>query len=75
MACVSADGKPTENGVAMLKSIAGEALFPENVAAATKLPLFRVRAGLRELEAAGLASSSEGRYLATDKAKEIIALG
>lgn len=71
MACVNPDGKPTENGLAMLKAIGGEAHSPEEVAAATKLPLFRVRAGLRELEAAGFAASEEGRYLATDKGREV----
>ena len=72
MACVSPDGRPTENGFSMLKAIAREALSPEDVAEATGLPLFRVRSGLRELEAAGLALGSEGRYRASDKGREMM---
>lgn len=72
MACVSPDGRPTENGLSMLKAVASEALSPEDVAEATGLPLFRVRSGLRDLEAAGLVSSGEGRYTLTDKGREII---
>jgi len=73
MACVSADGKPTENGLAMIKAVLDQAKQPEAVAGETGLPLFRVRSGLRELEAAGFVSQTDHGYLATDKGKEIAA--
>jgi len=73
MACVSADGKPTENGLAMIKAVLEQAKPPEAVAAETGLPLFRVRSGLRDLEGAGYVSQTDEGYLATDKGKEIVA--
>mgnify|MGYP002398919091 CR=1 FL=1 len=54
MPCVSADGKPTSSGMAVLKAIKDGAASPEQIASKTGQPLFRVRSGLRELKNAGL---------------------
>ena len=51
MACVNADGTLTASGQAILTAVQHPG-SPEAVAAATGLPLFRVRSALRELEAA-----------------------
>ena len=61
MACVSADGTLSPSGKAML-GVLERASTPEEVATATRLPLFRVRGGLRELVAAGLAREADGRF-------------
>ncbi len=63
MACVSADGTLTASGRAMLEAVRAPA-SPEEVAAATGLPLYRVRGGLRELAAAGLVTEEAGRFSA-----------
>lgn len=64
MACVTADGTLTASGQAMLGAVR-DAASAEEVAAATGLPLYRVRSGLRELAAAGLVTHDGGRYRAT----------
>ncbi|MCX8032522.1 MAG: hypothetical protein N3B14_03880 [Thermoleophilia bacterium] len=71
MACVNPDGRPTESGLAMIKAVLGQAKQPEVIAAETGLPLFRVRSGLRELEAAGFIAQGDEGYLATDKGRQI----
>ena len=60
MACLAADGSLTESGRRMLDAVADGATA-EDVARATALPLYRVRAGLRELAAAGLVRERDGR--------------
>lgn len=67
MACITADGTLTASGQAMLGAVR-EAASAEDVAAATGLPLYRVRSGLRELVAAGLVSLDDGRYQRRDPA-------
>jgi DNA-binding IclR family transcriptional regulator len=62
MACLTADGTLTASGQAMLRAVRDAASAGE-VAAATGLPLYRVRSGLRELAAAGLVTQDGGRYL------------
>jgi hypothetical protein len=66
MACVQADGTVSASGRALLKAVEQPAT-PEEVATATGLPLFRVRSGLRELAAAGLASQDGSRFSATGR--------
>lgn len=61
MACVSADGTLSPSARAMLGALR-TAATPEEVAAATGLPLYRVRSGLRELAAAGLAAEASGCF-------------
>ena len=67
MACVSADGKPTESGTKMLRALQAGLKSPEEVAQETGLPLFRVRSGLREITQAGLAEEKEDRYSLSEK--------
>ena len=62
MPCVSSDGKPTTNGMAMLKALRNAVLSPEEIAVKTGQPLFRVRSGLRELKSAGLVEETEDKY-------------
>jgi predicted transcriptional regulator len=62
MPCVSPDGKPTTSGTTMLKSLKDGALSPEEIAAKTGQPLFRVRSGLRELKSAGFVEENENKY-------------
>ena len=65
MACLSADGKPTEMGVNLLKALKKGLSTPEEVAKDTGIPLFRVRSSLRNLMAAGyVAGQGEGYELA-----------
>jgi len=73
MACVSPDGKPTESGAKMLRSLKAGAKLPENVAEDTGLPLFRVRSGLRELAQAGYANSKGDKYEISPKGVELLA--
>ena len=62
MPCVSPDGKPTSSGMATLKALKDSALTPEEIAAKTGQPLFRVRSGLRELKNAGFAEETDDKY-------------
>jgi DNA-binding IclR family transcriptional regulator len=63
MACVSADGTLTASGRAILEAVQRPASAQE-VAAATGLPLYRIRSALRELAAAGLVAEESGRFAA-----------
>lgn len=65
MACVNADGSVTPTAKALLRSLEIP-LGPEAIAARIGAPLFRVRASLRELRAAGFVAESEGLFRATD---------
>ncbi len=67
MACVNADGTLSASGRAILGAVEQPAT-PEQVAAATGLPLFRVRSGLRELVAAGLVSEDGLLFAAASRA-------
>ncbi len=72
MPCISADGKPTATGMATLKSLKDGALSPQEVAAKTSQPLFKVRAGLRELKNAGFVDEVAEKYsLSANGAKMI----
>jgi predicted transcriptional regulator len=62
MPCVSPDGKPTSSGIAVPKSLKDRALSPEEIAAKTGQPLFRVRSGLRELKNAGFVEETVDKY-------------
>ena len=72
MPCVSPDGKPTESGMAMLGALSAGKSSPEDIAAETGRPLFRVRSGLRELLAAGLVSESGEAFSLTDQGKAVL---
>jgi DNA-binding IclR family transcriptional regulator len=72
MPCVSPDGKPTSSGMATLKALKEGALTPEEVAAKTGQPLFRVRSGLRELKNAGFVEETENKYALSQTEKSTI---
>lgn len=64
MACIGSQGELTESARKMLAALENSAT-PEEVAARTELPLFRVRGGLREMAEAGLVELKNGAYSAT----------
>lgn len=64
MGCIDASGELTPSAARMLRALQ-PAASPADVARATELPLPRVRGGLRELVAAGLASEDGERYRRT----------
>jgi len=72
MPCVSPDGKPTESGMAILAALDGGKTSPEDIAAETNRPLFRVRSGLRELLGAGLVSQSGESFALTEQGKAVL---
>jgi len=72
MACISPDGKPTESGARMLHALKSGLGSPEEIAKETKLPLFRVRSGLRELTQAGLANQKDDSYELSPKGVELV---
>jgi predicted transcriptional regulator len=72
MPCVSPDGKPTTSGITMLKSLKDSALTPEEIAAKTGQPLFRVRSGLRELKSAGFVEETEDKYTLSKNGESLI---
>jgi predicted transcriptional regulator len=45
-----------------LRALKDSVLTPEEVAAKTGQPLFRVRSGLRELKNAGFVEETDGKY-------------
>jgi len=71
MACISPDGKPTESGAKMLRALKAKAGSAEEVAQKARLPIFRVRSGLRDLEQAGLASPKGDKYELTAKGDKL----
>ncbi len=71
LGCVTPDGKPTESGRKMLVSIK-EKHLPEEIAKEAKLPLFRVRSGLRDLLEAGYIKEEQGKYNLTDAGRELL---
>jgi predicted transcriptional regulator len=72
MPCVSPDGKPTASGITTLKSLKDGALSPEEVAAKTGQPLFRVRSGLRELKNAGFVEESGDKYVLSKNGSALV---
>ena len=65
MACVNADGTLTGSAQAVLNA-ARESASPAEIAAATGLPLYRIRSSLRELCGAGLLEAQlDGKYRLT----------
>ncbi|HQU25504.1 MAG TPA: hypothetical protein PLS29_00585 [Acidimicrobiales bacterium] len=63
MACLNSDGTLSPSGRALVAALATPST-PEDVARETGLPLYRVRAGLRELVAASLVTVEGDRYRA-----------
>lgn len=71
LGCIKPDGKPTESGRKILVSIK-ESHFPEEIAKETKLPLFRVRSGLRDLLEAGYVKEEQGKYNLTEAGRKLL---
>lgn len=65
MACVNSDGTLSPSGKAMLNAMQ-EVHTPEEIAKSAKLPLFRVRSGIREMISAGLVEEQQGKYSITE---------
>jgi len=72
MACVSPDGKPTESGMKILRSLATGHKSAEDVAADTGRPLYAVRSGLRELVGAEMVAEKGEGYELSPQGKELI---
>jgi predicted transcriptional regulator len=68
MACVNADGTITPMAKSLLQAL-GNPLTPEEAAALIGVPLFRIRASLRELQAAGFVKDEGGRYRLTEQGR------
>jgi len=71
MACISSQGELSESARKMLAAMDAPAT-PEDVASRTELPLFRVRAGLREMAEAGLVELNEGAYSPTQLGRALL---
>ncbi len=67
MPCVSPDGKPTESGMKILGAIKAGSTSADEIAAASGMPLYRVRSGMRDLAEAGFVTGSEGSYALTEE--------
>ena len=65
MACINPDGTVTPSARKILRA-AETSLTPAELAAATDLPLYRIRSSLRELVQAGLLREQDERYVTTD---------
>jgi len=65
MACVNTDGTLTQSARSVLGAARDPAL-PEEIAAQTGFPLYRIRSSLRELQDGGLLQAQlDGRYRLT----------
>jgi|WetSurMetagenome_2_1015567.scaffolds.fasta_scaffold364581_2 hypothetical protein len=70
MPCVSANGAPIENGKELLTAVKSGFITPEDVARETRLPMWAVRSGLRELVLAGFASQTDEIFGITERGVE-----
>jgi predicted transcriptional regulator len=68
MACIGSQGELTESAHKMLSSLARPSTA-EDVAERTSLPLFRVRAGLREMMEAKLVEMEQSLYRLTESGR------
>ncbi len=69
MACLNPDGTLTPSARTILAALQ-TASQPEEVARLSGLPLFRIRASLRELVAVGLGADQHGHYTLTELATQ-----
>ena len=69
--CISADGKPTTSGVAMLSVLKSGASTPNAISEATEMPIFRVRSGLRQLVNAGFVKQVDDNYQLTPEGSKL----
>lgn len=68
MACINPDGTVTPSARSILHA-AQQPLTPPEIAAATGLPLYRIRSSLRELVQAELLRQDGERYEVTEAGK------
>jgi predicted transcriptional regulator len=61
VACINADGSLTASARKVLRALENP-LTAEEIRDVTTQPLFRIRASLREMEAAGLVSGTDRHY-------------
>lgn len=66
MACVNADGSLTSSALGLLK-LATQPVSPERISKELGTPLFKVRASLREMLAAGLVVERQAGYQTTEE--------
>jgi hypothetical protein len=69
MACINPDGTLTPTAQAVISALKTFSLT-EEIGLATGLPIYRVRATLRELIEAGLVLEQGGQYQFTDSGQE-----
>ncbi|MFW6056272.1 MAG: hypothetical protein ACOC9B_03055 [Chloroflexota bacterium] len=72
MPCVSPDGKPTDSGMNMLGAVRDGNQTPEDMAAATGMPMYRVRSGVRELLEAGLLVQSDEAVSLSEQGRSLL---
>lgn len=73
MACINPDGTLSEVAKAVLTALR-RPHRPEDLAAATGLPLYRIRATLRETGRARLVAEQDGVYVLTELGEEALEL-
>ncbi len=66
MACVNSDGSLSSSGLELLK-LATEPVSPDTISRELGIPLFKVRASLREMLAAGLVVERQAGYQTTEE--------
>ena len=66
MACLNTDGTLTSSARELLK-LATQPISPETISSELGTPLFKVRASLRELLAAGLVIESQAGYQTSEE--------
>lgn len=69
MACINADGSLTASARKVLRALENP-LTAEEIRDVTGQPLFRIRASLREMEAAGLVAGAESYFKVTGEGRE-----
>lgn len=74
MACLNPDGTLTDVARRVLGVLEVSAAGELAVVAGAGLPLWRVRASLRALAAAGLIASAGDNHMVTDKGREVLDL-
>lgn len=72
MPCVNADGSLTTVGERVLGAARGALLDAESVARTAQVALYRARASLRELSAAGLLAERGGKYYITPAGEALL---
>lgn len=74
MACLNPDGTLTQIARAVLTGVETGPLGEEPLAKTAGIPVWRLRASLREIGAAGLITAAGEGHMLTDKGREVLAL-